>query len=294
MNNRPRTSDNKLRTTDHRPQTIGSGHKASFFASLRRQSQNFVSVRRQSRSLPSVKRRRSNAQCSMVYSPWSVVCGLLSVIMLLSCKSQYMVRGSSNVDELEGKVLTLKVYVDGEMKSIDSTRVVHGKFSFGGGMDSTMLANVFMGDLSLMPIVLEEGEVKLTIGETQQTATGTPLNDTLSGFIQRKTQLDARMAELPHLHAQMIMDGTDYDEIMYELDKQSRELSAENDELISRFIRANYNNVLGPGIFMIMTSHLPHPVLTPQIEQLIIDAPPYFLGHPYVREYIQKAKQPQP
>ena len=62
---------------------------------------------------------------------------LLSAVLLtlLSCRSQYMVRGSSNVDDLEGQVLTLKVYVDGEMKSIDSTRVVHGRFDFGGSMD---------------------------------------------------------------------------------------------------------------------------------------------------------------
>ncbi len=221
-------------------------------------------------------------------------CLLLSTLLaLVSCKSQYMVRGSSNVDDLEGQVLTLKVYVDGEMKSIDSTRVVHGRFDFGGSMDSTMLANVFLGDLSVMPIVLEEGEVRLSIGESQQTATGTPLNDTLSGFIQRKTQLDARMAELPHLQSQMIMDGTDYDEVMYELGKQSKELADENDQLITRFIRANYNNVLGPGIFMILTSSLPYPVLTPQLEEIITNAPPYFLGHPYVKEYIKKAKEYQ-
>lgn len=218
---------------------------------------------------------------------------LSTLLALISCKSQYMVRGSSNVDDLEGKVLTLKVYVDGEMKSIDSTRVVHGRFDFGGSMDSTMLANVFLGDLSVMPIVLEEGEVRLSIGESQQTATGTPLNDTLSGFIQRKTQLDARMAELPHLQSQMIMDGTDYDEVMYELGKQSKELADENDQLITRFIRANYNNVLGPGIFMILTSSLPYPVLTPQLEEIITNAPPYFLGHPYVKEYIKKAKEYQ-
>ena len=225
--------------------------------------------------------------------PLSLVCCLLSVVpcLLLSCKSQYMVKGSSNVDELEGKMLTLKVYVDGEMRSIDSTRVVHGRFSFGGSMDSTMLANVFLGDLSLRPIVLEEGEVKLNIGETQQTATGTPLNDTLSGFIQRKTQLDARMAELPHLESQMVMDGTDYDEIIYELGKQSQQIAIENDQLITRFIRDNYNNVLGPGVFMILTSGLPHPVLTPQIEEILTHATPYFLGHPYVRKYIEEARE---
>lgn len=216
---------------------------------------------------------------------------LASLLMLAGCKSQYMVKGSSSVDELEGQMLTLKVYADGELRSIDSTRVVHGRFSFGGGMDSTMLANVFLGDLSVMPIVLEEGEVKLNIGENQQTATGTPLNDTLSGFIQRKTQLDARMAELPHLESRMIMDGTDYDEVMYELGRQSQQLAAENDQLITRFIRANYNNVLGPGVFMILTSNLPHPILTPQIEEILTHATPYFLGHPYVKKYIKEAKE---
>ncbi|MBR5393697.1 MAG: DUF4369 domain-containing protein [Bacteroidaceae bacterium] len=215
----------------------------------------------------------------------------LGLLTLFSCKSQYLVKGFSNVDDLEGKMLTLKVYVDGEMRSIDSTRVVHGRFSFGGSMDSTMLANVFWGNLSLMPIVLEEGEVDLRISETQQSATGTPLNDTLSGFIQRKTQLDARMAELPHLESQMIMDGTDYDEIMYELGKQSKQIAAENDRLIVRFIRDNYNNVLGPGIFMILTSSLPYPILNPQIEEIITNATPYFLGHPYVKKYIEEAEE---
>ncbi|MCR5849788.1 MAG: DUF4369 domain-containing protein [Bacteroidaceae bacterium] len=216
---------------------------------------------------------------------------LACVLTLIACKSQYMVKGSSNVDELEGKMLTLKVYVDGEMRSIDSTRVVHGRFSFGGSMDSTMLANVFMGNISLRPIVLEEGEVNLSIGETQQTATGTPLNDTLSGFIQRKTQLDAQMAELPHLESQMIMDGIDEDEILYELRKQSKQLTTENDRLIVHFIRNNYNNVLGPGIFMILTSSLPYPILTPQIEEIITNATPYFLGHPYVKKYIEEAEK---
>lgn len=235
-----------------------------------------------------------NHHCMPTYSSklisgsWLLILGCW---ILFSCKSQYMVKGSSDVDDLEGKMLTLKVYIDGEMRDIDSTRVVHGRFNFGGGMDSTMLANVFWDNLSLMPIVLEEGEVILRISETQQSATGTPLNNTLSDFIQHKTQLDAQMAELPHLQSQMIMDGTDYDEIMYRLGEQSKQIAAENDRLITRFIRDNYNNVLGPGIFMILTSSLPYPILTPQIEEILTGATPYFLGHPYIRQYIKEAKE---
>ena len=87
------------------------------------------------------------------------------------------------------------------------------------------------------------------------------------------------------------MDGTDEDERRYVLGNQSKQIAAENDRLIVRFIRDNYNNVLGPGIFMILTSSLPYPILTPQIEEIITNAPPYFLGHPYVKKYIEKAKE---
>ena len=42
---------------------------------------------------------------------------------------------------------------------------------------------------------------------------------------------------------------------------------------------------------MILTSSLPYPVLTPQIEEIITNATPYFLGHPYVKEYIRIAEE---
>ena len=42
---------------------------------------------------------------------------------------------------------------------------------------------------------------------------------------------------------------------------------------------------------MILTSSLPYPILTPQIEEILTHATPYFLGHPYVKEYIEKAKE---
>ncbi len=215
---------------------------------------------------------------------------LVSAAMLVSCAEQYVVNGTSNVEGLEGKTLYLKVFAGEDMRSIDSSRVVHGKFRFGGAMDSVMMANVFVDDTSVMPLVLESGEVSLTIGESSQSATGTPLNDTLTHFIQRKTQLEAQMAELPHLESQMIMDGISYDQINAELSERARRLNEENDRLVSRFFSDNYTNVLGPGVFMIMTSAFKYPILNPKIEAVISQAPPSFLNHPYVREYIKAAE----
>lgn len=215
---------------------------------------------------------------------------LVSFALLISCADQYMVSGTSNVEGLEGQTLYLKVYAGDDMRAIDSSRVIHGKFRFNGLMDSVMLANVFVENTSVMPVVLEGGEVSINIGETSQTATGTPLNDSLCKFIQRKTQIDAQLAELPHLESQMIMNGVSLDQINAELAEKAHRLADENDRLVSRFISTNYNNVLGPGMFMIMTSSFAYPILNPKIDAIISQAPPYFLNHPYVRQYIKAAE----
>ncbi len=215
---------------------------------------------------------------------------LAGVCLLTSCADQYMVNGVSSVQGLEGKTLYLKVFRDDDMHAIDSARVVHGRFRFSGVMDSITMANVFVGNTSVMPLVLEDGRVEMNIGEIAQSATGTPLNDTLSRFIQRKTQIDAQMAELPHRESQMIMDGMDHDYIVRRLTQEAKALSEENDRLVTRFIINNYNNVLGPGVFMILTSGLEFPILNPQIEEILSDAPPYFLNQPYVKEYIKAAE----
>lgn len=210
--------------------------------------------------------------------------------MLASCSDQYLVSGTSNVEGLEGRMLYLRVFKDSDMCAIDSSRVVHGRFKFRGIMDSVMMASVFLEESGVMPVVLESGNVNIRIDENIQSATGTPLNDSLSNFIMKKSQIDARMAELPREKAQMIMNGIDEDLIDVELNEQARELEIENDKLITRFIRSNYNNVLGPGVFMIMTNSFPYPILNPQIEEIISQAPPYFKNNPYVKEYIRAAE----
>ena len=210
--------------------------------------------------------------------------------MLASCSEQYLVSGTSNVEGLEGRMLYLRVFKDSDMCAIDSSKVVHGKFKFRGIMDSVMMASVFLENSSVMPVVLEGGDVSINIDENMQSATGTPLNDSLSNFIKKKSQIDARMAELPTKQLRMIMDGIDEDQIREELAEQARELEIENDKLITRFICANYNNVLGPGVFMIMTNSFPYPIMNPQIEEIISQAPPYFKNNPYVKEYIRVAE----
>ena len=94
-----------------------------------------------------------------------------------SCVNSYNIQGSSNVPTLDGRMLFLKVYEGDDLKNIDSCDIVHGQFHFSGALDSTRIATLFMDDESLMPVVLESGEIQIKIDNTQQKVSGTPLND---------------------------------------------------------------------------------------------------------------------
>lgn len=212
-------------------------------------------------------------------------------LALLSCSKQYTIQGNSNVQSLDGKMLYLKTLKDNQLVDIDSCEVIHGQFEFFGAWDSTMMVNLFMDDESIMPLVLEEGNLQIHIDHAEQTVTGSPLNDSLYAFIHEKSRIDNQISELSHKESQMIMDGMDHDKILEILNREAAALSKSNDSLVIDFISRNFDNVLGAGVFMILTSSYPYPIITPQIDSLMSIATPYFQSNSYVREYMKLAKE---
>ena len=215
----------------------------------------------------------------------------VAAVLLTSCASSYNVHGTSSVSAMDGSKLYLKTVKNGELQSIDSCEVVHGEFHFAGLLDTVRMASLFMDGESIMPLVLEEGEVVIRIENALQSASGTPLNDSLYVFIDKHNQLTDRMAELSHRQSQMLLDGIDEDQIDRQLSIEADEIAQEEDKLVTRFICDNFDNVLGPGIFMMITSQYRYPVLTPQIEDIMSKATEEFKNNPYVREYYQAAQE---
>lgn len=215
----------------------------------------------------------------------------VAAVLLTSCASSYNVHGTSSVSAMDGSKLYLKTVKNGELQSIDSCEVVHGEFHFAGLLDTVRMASLFMDDESIMPLVLEEGEVVIRIENALQSASGTPLNDSLYVFIDKHNQLTDRMAELSHRQSQMLLDGIDEDQIDRQLSIEADEIAQEEDKLVTQFICDNFDNVLGPGIFMMITSQYRYPVLTPQIEDIMSKATEEFKNNPYVREYYQAAQE---
>lgn len=217
----------------------------------------------------------------------------LSVIVAFfaSCASTYNVEGSSSVSALDGNKLYLKAIKNNEFKNIDSCEVVHGEFHFTGLLDTIRMASLYMDDESIMPVVLEKGEIVVKIDPARQMVGGTPMNDSLYKFIDKHNQLTNQMNELSHKQSQMLLEGLDEGTIDSQLSAEAARIAQEEDHLVMKFIEANFDNVLGPGVFMMITSQYRYPIPTPQIEDIMSKATQKFKDDPYVKDYYQTAQE---
>lgn len=216
---------------------------------------------------------------------------LALVAFLTSCAGSYNVQGSSSVSALDGSKLYLKALKNNELKNIDSCDVVHGQFHFNGVLDTVRMVNLFMDDESIMPVVLESGEITIKIDNASQKVGGTPLNDKLYEFIDKHNQLDNQMNELAHKQSRMMLDGIDEATINEKLSVEAAQIAKEEDKLVTSFIVDNFDNVLGPGVFMMITSGFQYPILTPQIEDIMSKATDKFKNDPYVKDYYKIATE---
>ena len=175
----------------------------------------------------------------------------ISLLALTSCANSYDITGTSNVSTLDGRMLYLKVLKDAEFKSVDSCDVVHGQFHFDGTLDSVRMANIFMD----------------------------------------YQQLQNQQRELVHKHDQAIMNGSDMNVVTRQLTAEANRLAEQEDKLVTTFVTDNFDNVLGAGVFFLVTMGNQYPMLTPWIEDIMSKATDHFKNDSYVKDYYQKAQE---
>jgi len=220
-----------------------------------------------------------------------IVLAFVSMLFSTSCRSEYLIEGSSSVSRLDGKMLFVKVSDGERMINIDSAEVVHGLFRMEGEVDSAVIASLYMDEQSIMPLVIEKGNIKINIDNGRIVASGTPLNNKLYAFIEKKIALDDQAYEMERKGNRMIMDGTPVDDVEQELLKVHEALSKQLDSLVKTFIKDNYENALGPGMFMMMVNSFPYPLMTPLVEEVVDEAPESFKSHLLVKKYIDTAQE---
>lgn len=211
--------------------------------------------------------------------------------VLAACSSAYQIAGKSDINGLDGKKLYLKTLSESGWMPVDSASVEHGLFAMEGVSDSAMMVSIYMEDESIMPIILENGVIQVSINTGDMRAWGTPLNNALYNFFDRRNDLEEQLNNLDHREAQLVMNGANFDEVHAQMLKESEELTRKMNEYVLSFIKDNYNNVLGPNVFMMMCSSMPYPMMTDQIEDILRGAPAIFKQHPLVQEFITKAEE---
>ena len=106
-------------------------------------------------------------------------------------------------------------------------------------------------------------------------------------------QLQNEAAELGHKQAQAIMDGSDMEQVNRSLAIEDAKISKKMDDMLTKFVTENFDNVLGPGVFMMITATMPYPMLTPWIEDIMSKATDRFKNDPYVKQYMDAANHNQ-
>lgn len=219
------------------------------------------------------------------------ILSLISSVFSLSCADSYSIMGTSNIQNIDGKTITLRTTDSEVWRTLDSCEVLHGKFLMKGKVDSNVIATLFIDGQPIMPMILEPGKINVTISNPVFKVEGTLLNDSLYAFIARKYKLDMRVIELERIEAQMIMNGYSQYDIQHHLDSVYQVLGEDMRNLVCNFIGANYDNPLSLCGFSMLCNGLPYPTITPLIQNVIDGAPRSFLKHPLISGFLEVAHE---
>lgn len=217
--------------------------------------------------------------------------GILTLLALLTgCSSQYTIDGNSSLSCLDGKRLYLRVpQMDtprAHYQTIDSCEVVHGRFRFGGSCDGIVMAEVYMGNDVLMPVVLEGGPLLLQLDTYGQSVKGGPLNERLTDFLSRRARYDNELWDLDRESRQAIFRGENIEQVIARGKAKREALTVKIETLEEQFICDNADNVLGPGYFMLLAQENGMPVLTDQLRRIADHAPRRLLSNPSVKHFL--------
>lgn len=213
------------------------------------------------------------------------------MLLFTACSEQYHIAGNSSIANLDGQTLYLKVANDDNSSDcLDSCQVIHGRFNFMGDVDSITMAIMYKGEERIMPIVLETGDLTIELGHCGSKVTGSPHNERLNTFFQKRDRIENEQWELEQECVRMMRKGKDYQEIQEHYEKKAMKLEAKMETLVTDFIKENYDNALGPGCFLWFFGTYPIPVMTDQVRNILSSAPPRFLQNPYVRNYVRRAR----
>ena len=222
---------------------------------------------------------------------YTVFVAVLAVWVLAACSTSYNITGTSLQSFYDGDMVYLRPLGGEDTKAVDSCRILHGAFTMTGPVDSVMCVRMFFGTSGdNIPIILEEGNIKVIDLNNAMKVEGTPLNDKFYAFMTERDSLMYLLQELPRKESVMILDGYDHDEILCRLGEEEGSVRMAIDKLETDFVTANFDNVLGVTYFLVLCDNaynqFGYPTTTPQIDEIYGRAPAAFRENKDVKRYM--------
>lgn len=220
---------------------------------------------------------------------WFITVAVL--VLLSACSTSYNITGTSLQSFSDGDMVYLRPLSTDDSKAVDSCKILHGAFTMSGPVDSVMCVRMFFGNSGdNIPVILEEGNIRVIDLNNAMKVEGTPLNDKFYAFMTERDSLMFLLQELPHKESVMILEGYDHDEILRQLGEEEGVLRMAIDKLETDFVTANYDNVLGITYFLVLCDNVFNqfgfPTTTPQLEEIYWRAPDSFRNNKNVLEYM--------
>lgn len=221
-------------------------------------------------------------------------CALFSLmaaaLVLTSCATECNMAGRTTIPGLDGQTLHLTAFFDDNgTRPGDTCRIVHGNFSFYCNVDSMYIASICVGSERLLPVVVESGNIQISVDNIGPNVKGGPMNDRLYKFRNKMNKLNNKCNELREKCIQMMHEGATYEEACRKYDDKMKKIEKEISELESKFIIENSDNVLGTSFFRMKYGSYPIPVVTDEINGILKSASKDFLRDPYVNWYLNIA-----
>lgn len=175
------------------------------------------------------------------------------------------------------------VSVSGDSVAVLSKGVIErGRFSLSGSADSVAVASLYISQKPVTPFIIEPGEISVFIAEKGVDVKGTPLNDALGSCLAVKDSFGVMMADILRKEARLLMEGVPGDEARVVVEDEFAVAAAKIEVYIDSFVRAHYNDVVGPFALGIYCNGMNYSMLRPKIQKLINDAPEKFRKNRFV------------
>ena len=207
----------------------------------------------------------------------------ISLLLNISCGGNgYTLNGSVSHSFFNGDSVHA-VSISGDSIVVFSRGVVErGVFSLSGSVDSAVIASLCISGRPVAPFVIEPGEITMLVGENSVVVRGTVLNDALGCYMEKKDSFNSVLSDILRKEACLLMDGASVKDARLVVEKEFALAVATVESYVDSFVRAHYNDIVGPFVFRLYCNGMSYGMLQPKMKELINEAPERFRSSRFV------------